>query len=46
MQLSVQKHYIQFILKYILLKYIISVTSTLFKSYSILIFHKGLIYQC
>ncbi len=32
MQLSVQKHYIQFILKYIPLKYIISVTSTLFKS--------------
>ncbi len=32
MQLSVQKHYIQFILTYVLLKYIISIISTLFKT--------------
>ncbi len=32
MQLSLQKHYIQFTLKYVLLKYVISVIGTLFKS--------------
>ncbi len=32
MQLSVGKHYIQFTIKYTLLKYIISIISTLFKS--------------
>ncbi len=32
MQLSVGKHYIQFALKYIILKYVISIVSTLFKS--------------
>ncbi len=49
MQLSVRKHYIQFALKYILLKYIISViSSTLLISASVqsvlkctFYFHKG-----
>ncbi len=33
MQLNVQKHCIQFVLKYIVLKYIISIINTRFKKY-------------
>ncbi len=41
MQLSVRKHNI-FTFKYILLKYIISIISTLFKYDSVLLLYKGI----